>query len=199
MGKVSPGACILTPGGLGSAHILWEEGNVKKPCCLNVCLNIRGPSYSPGPFQPTGELLHTELLSPPPVFTWVSEFCPTPGSYPAEPSIIHSDSHPYTPGSLPNCVPRALLDTASDEMRGMVFAQGAHGPLGGKGLKARATCPPRRHGGRESFWGKIMVGRGVTSYRINRHVPGVDNTHRQRHRKENSEGWGADVWLRAGS
>ena len=85
---------------------------------------------------------------PPSVLTWVSELCPTPESHPAEDNIIHSDSHPYTPGSLPNCVPRALLDTVSDEMRGVVFAQGAHGPMGGEGLKAGATCPPRGHGGR---------------------------------------------------
>ena len=92
------------------------------------------------------ESLFTQNSYPPPsVLTWVSEFCPTPGSHPVEPSIIHSDSHPYT---LPNCVPRALLDTESNEMRGMVFAQGAHGPKGGEGLNAGATCPPRGHGSR---------------------------------------------------
>lgn len=73
-------------------------------------------------------------------------------------------------------MPRALLDTVGDEMRGVVFAQGAHGPMGGEGLKAGATCPPRGHGaeGQRELLGEGHG--GVTSYRINRHVPGADDT-----------------------
>ena len=48
--------------------------------------------------------------------------------------------------------------------------------MGGEGLKAGATCPPRGHGaeGQRELLGEGHG--GVTSYRINRHVPGADDT-----------------------